>query len=91
MNAPMIPINPIDHVVMQIVWRLPLSETAGLEQLSALAPKEREIKMIQVLMEAARRDKSVRDLLARPGIVDGLRQRVRDYEQQEETQAEQLS
>jgi hypothetical protein len=73
MQVPTIPIDPVQHAVTLVVWRLTLAETAKLEALFSLDPFGRLKVLMSIMTGAAKRDPEVLRLLSKPGVVDELR------------------
>lgn len=74
MSAQIIPIDPLDRAIGEIVWRLPLELTAEVDALFKLDPSARILRLIEIITIAAQKDEKVVDVLRLPGILASLKQ-----------------
>lgn len=93
MQAPIFPIDPLDHAIGKVVWRMSVSERAELERLASLSPVQRVLRLMQLATAVAKRDESARAVLAQPGVVSSLKQMAidRKNEEAEASEAERQS
>lgn len=73
MPATIIPIDPIDRAISQIVWRLPLELTAQMNDLFALDPISRYRRHMEIITEAAKRDTKILEILRAPDVIPALK------------------
>lgn len=88
MLAPIIPIDPTDRALAQIVHLLPLQTTAALDSSFQLEPVARVMTLMNVITEAAKSNQKVVEILRQDGLVPTLRQLVATR-QSEQAAAEQ--
>lgn len=82
---PLIPMDPLCHVITQMVTRFSLSERGLIEALPDMEPLPRVLTMLKICAGAAQRDPKIKELLATPGVMSALRRIAveRQAEQQE--------
>lgn len=90
MSAPIIPIDPLDRAIGQIVWRLPLELTAEMDGIFHLAPVNRITRLMEIITAAAKRDPKIVAILRQPDVLPGLKQMADDRRAEHEA-AEQQS
>lgn len=92
MLAPIIPIDSLDRAIAQIVWRLPLEQTAELESMYSMDPAARIRKLMEIVTIAAKRDPKVVEVLRTPTVLPALKQMAleRQSEQAADPQGEQV-
>lgn len=90
MSAQIIPIDPLDRAIGQIVWRLPLELTAEMDGIFHLAPVDRIKRLMEIITTAAKRDPKIVAILREPDVLPGLKQMADDRRAEQEA-AEQLS
>jgi len=78
MSAPIIPIDPLDRAIGQIVWRLPLELTAEMDAIFHMAPVDRITRLMEIITAAAKRDSKIIAILKQPDVLPGLRQMAVD-------------
>lgn len=78
MSAPIIPIDPLDRALSQIVWRLPLELTAEMDSIFHMTPVARIGRLMEIITAAAKRDKNIVAILKQPDVMAGLRQMADD-------------
>lgn len=90
---PLIPIDPVSHVLNQIVHRFNLAERRQIESIVQLNPLNRLMMVMSVATGAAKRDEMVRQMLATPGVLQELKRMAmeRKAEQDEASAAEGVS
>lgn len=74
MPAPIIPIDPIDRAIGQIVWRLPLELTAEMDNLFNLDPLSRVRRLTEIITVAAKKDPKIVEVLRLPNVLPALKQ-----------------
>jgi hypothetical protein len=74
MPAPIIPIDPIDRAIGQIVWRLPLELTAEMDSLFNLDPFNRVRRLTEIIAIAAKKDPKIVEVLRLPNVLPTLKQ-----------------
>lgn len=89
MSPPIIPTDPLDRAIAQIVWRLPLQLTAQMDGLFHLAPVNRIGRLMEIITAAAKRDPKIVAILREPDVLPGLKQLADD--RRAEQDAEQQS
>ena len=90
MSAQIIPIDPLDRAIGQIVWRLPLELTAEMDAIFHLAPVDRIKRLMEIITAAAKRDPKIVAILREPDVLPGLKQMADDRRAEQEA-AEQHS
>jgi hypothetical protein len=78
MSAPIIPIDPIDRAIAQIVWRLPLELTSEMNSIFQLDPVNRIKKLMEIITQAAKRDAKIIEILRAPNVMPALKQMALD-------------
>lgn len=78
MSPPIIPIDPLDRAIGQIVWRLPLELTAQMDALFHLPPVNRIGRLMEIITAAAKRDPKIVAILREPDVLPGLKQLADD-------------
>jgi len=91
MLAPIIPIDPLDRAISQIVWRLPLELTAEMDNIFQLAPVNRITRLMEIVTAAAKRDPKIVEILRAPDVLPGLRQMANDRRAEHEAAEQQLN
>lgn len=89
MLAPIIPIDPLDRAIGQIVWRLPLELTAEMDAIFHMAPVNRITRLMEIITAAAKRDPKIVEILRAPDVLPGLKQMAQDRRAEHEA-AEQV-
>lgn len=74
MPAPIIPIDPVDRAIGQIVWRLPLELTAEMDNLFNLDPLSRVRRLTEIITVAAKKDPKIVEVLRLPNVLPALKQ-----------------
>lgn len=74
MQASIIPIDPIDRAISQIVWRLPLTLTAQMNDLFVLDPVSRYTRQMEIITKAAKNDPKILEILREPNVIPALKQ-----------------
>jgi len=74
MPTPIIPIDPIDRAIGQIVWRLPLELTAEMDNLFNLDALSRVRRLTEIIMVAAKKDPKIVEVLRQPHVLPSLKQ-----------------
>lgn len=74
MSVPIIPIDPLDRAISQIVWRLPLELTAEMDCIFQLAPVNRITRLMEIITAAAKSDPKIVEILREPDVLPGLKQ-----------------
>lgn len=74
MPAPIIPIDPVDRAIGQIVWRLPLELTAEMDSLFNLDPLSRVRRLTEIITVAAKKDPKIVEVLRLPNVLPALKQ-----------------
>lgn len=69
----LIPINAVDKVINDVVWRFSVEESKQLDCLVFLAPHARLVRLMQIITVVAKRDDFVRKILATPGVIPHLK------------------
>lgn len=90
MSAPIIPIDPLDRAIGQIVWRLPLELTAEMDAIFHMAPVNRIRRLMEIITAAAKRDPKIVAILKEPDVLPGLKQMANDRRAEQDA-AEQQS
>ena len=91
MLAPIIPIDPLDRAIGQIVWRLPLELTAEMDNMFAMAPVNRITRLMEIITAAAKRDPKIVEILRAPDVLPGLKQMALDRRAEHEAAEQQLN
>jgi hypothetical protein len=78
MSAPIIPIDPLDRAISQIVWRLPLELTAEMDSIFHMTPVARIARLMEIITAAAKRDPNIVAILKQPDVLPGLKQMADD-------------
>ncbi|MBY0240026.1 MAG: hypothetical protein K2X55_11995 [Burkholderiaceae bacterium] len=78
MSAPIIPIDPLDRALSQIVWRLPLELTAEMDSIFHMTPVARIGRLMEIITAAAKRDPNIVAILKQPDVLPGLKQMADD-------------
>jgi hypothetical protein len=91
MLAPIIPIDPLDRAISQIVWRLPLQLTAEMDSIFHLTPVQRIQRLMEIITTAAKRDPKIVEVLRQPDVLSGLKQIADDRRAEQELVAQQQS
>ena len=91
MLAPIIPIDPLDRAIGQIVWRLPLELTAEMDSIFQLAPVNRITRLMEIITAAAKRDPKIVEILRAPDVLPGLKQMAHDRRSEHEAAEQQLN
>lgn len=76
--VPLIPIDPVHHVINQMVWCLPHQDIAKLEVMRTQTPLDRIKTIIQVATARATIDPAVRVLLSAPEFLNSLKHEALD-------------
>lgn len=84
MLAPIIPIDPLERAIGQIVWRLPLELTAEMDALFHMAPVNRITRLMEIITAAAKRDPKIVEILRAPDVLPGLKQMAQDRRAEQE-------
>ncbi len=74
MPVPIIPIDPVDRAIGQIVWRLPLELTAEMDNLFNLDPLSRVRRLTEIITVAAKKDPKIVEVLRLPNVLPALKQ-----------------
>ena len=91
MLAPIIPIDPLDRAISQIVWRLPLELTAEMDAIFHLTPVQRIQRLMEIITTAAKRDPKIVEVLRQPDVLPGLKQVADDRRAEQDLVAQQQS
>jgi hypothetical protein len=91
MLAPIIPIDPLDRAISQIVWRLPLQLTAEMDAIFHLSPVQRIQRLMEIITTAAKRDPKIVEVLRQPDVLTGLKQIADDRRAEQDLVAQQQS
>lgn len=91
MLAPIIPIDPLDRAIGQIVWRLPLELTAEMDNIFQLAPVNRITRLMEIITAAAKRDPKIVEILRAPDVLPGLKQMAQDRRAEQDAAEQQLN
>ncbi|MFC5511056.1 hypothetical protein ACFPOU_07945 [Massilia jejuensis] len=91
MLAPIIPIDPLDRAIGQIVWRLPLELTAEMDNIFQLPPVNRVTRLMEIITAAAKRDPKIVEILRAPDVLPGLKQMAHDRRAEHEAAEQQLN
>jgi len=71
-----LPIDPLARVLNRVMWRLTAEELVVLEGLATTDPLTRIMAIMGIVSKSAQRDAEVRQILAAPGVVAGLKAMV---------------
>jgi len=91
MLAPIIPIDPLDRAISQIVWRLPLQLTAEMDGIFHLTPVQRIQRLMEIITTAAKRDPKIVEVLRQPDVLSGLKQIADDRRAEQDLVSQQQS
>lgn len=84
----LIPIDPVHHIINQLVWNLPHAEILKLEKMFFQGAFERIKTLIGIATARAAVDPSVRDLLSTPGFLQSLKTEALQRQASEASHAE---
>lgn len=76
MSTMKLPIDPLARVLNRVMWRLTAEELTVLEGLATTDPLSRIMTLMNVVTKTAQREQEVRQILAAPGVLVGLKAMV---------------
>lgn len=87
MPTPIIPIDPVDRAISQIVWRLPLELTAEMDNLFNLDPLSRVRRLTEIITVAAKKDPKIVEILRLPHVLPSLKQMADERQMEQSPEA----
>lgn len=79
-------IDPLSRILSRIVWRMNIEELLQIEALATTDPMTRIMGLMSLVTRSAQRDGEIRQMLSKPGVLEGLKKMVLDRKPVQEQQ-----